>query len=496
MPVPFNQVAANTRVPLFYAEMDNSKANSGSQSFNILLIGQKLATGTAASGEAIPVASGAQADALFGAGSMLASMVYDARANDPNNGLYCIALDDNASGVAAQGTITVAGSPTATGVINVYIAGRRVQTLATAGETATVIAARMVTNINADTTMPVTATNAAGVVTWTCKWKGATGNDINQRLNYRGALGGEYLPAGVTVTFAKTTVGAADPLLGPAVIAMGDDEYDFICCPYNDTTSLNLLGAELNDTTGRWSPQRQIYGHVYSAYRGALSAQLTYGGSSNDQHCTVYGYEVDVPTPVWEVAAIYMCANSKPISIDPSRPTHTIELIGMLPAPKKARFLWVERQQMLFKGIATACYSGGSMRIERAVTRYQKNAWGVADDSYLDSETMHQSANVIRRLRAVVTSQFGRHKLGNDGQSFGEGQAIVTPSMAKGAIFAEYKKLEKEGQLENYELAKAATIVERNAQNPNRLDVLFAPDYVNQLRIFALLNQFRLQYAA
>ncbi|WP_342230296.1 hypothetical protein, partial [Yersinia enterocolitica] len=30
---------------------------------------------------------------------------------------------------------------------------------------------------------------------------------------------------------------------------------------------------------------------------------------------------------------------------------------------------------------------------------------------------------------------------------------------------------------------------------PNRLDVLFPPDYVNQLRVFAVLNQFRLQYS-
>lgn len=42
---------------------------------------------------------------------------------------------------------------------------------------------------------------------------------------------------------------------------------------------------------------------------------------------------------------------------------------------------------------------------------------------------------------------------------------------------------------------KKYLIVERNADNPNRLDVLFPPDYVNQLRVFALLNQFRLQYA-
>lgn len=37
-------------------------------------------------------------------------------------------------------------------------------------------------------------------------------------------------------------------------------------------------------------------------------------------------------------------------------------------------------------------------------------------------------------------------------------------------------------------------IVERDPNNPNRLSVLFPPDLVNQLRVFALLYQFRLQY--
>jgi phage tail sheath gpL-like len=46
------------------------------------------------------------------------------------------------------------------------------------------------------------------------------------------------------------------------------------------------------------------------------------------------------------------------------------------------------------------------------------------------------------------------------------------------------------------EAFRAHLIVQRNADDPNRLDVLFPPDLVNQLRIFAVLAQFRLQYAA
>ncbi|HGP1815771.1 TPA: phage tail sheath C-terminal domain-containing protein, partial [Salmonella enterica] len=54
---------------------------------------------------------------------------------------------------------------------------------------------------------------------------------------------------------------------------------------------------------------------------------------------------------------------------------------------------------------------------------------------------------------------------------------------------------EREGIVENFELFQQHLIVERNASNSNRLDVLFPPDYVNQLRVFAVLNQFRLQYS-
>ncbi|MDY9036737.1 phage tail sheath C-terminal domain-containing protein, partial [Escherichia coli] len=49
--------------------------------------------------------------------------------------------------------------------------------------------------------------------------------------------------------------------------------------------------------------------------------------------------------------------------------------------------------------------------------------------------------------------------------------------------------------VENYELFKQYLVVERDASDPNRLNTLFPPDYVNQLRVFAVVNQFRLQYS-
>ncbi|EPA3132961.1 phage tail sheath C-terminal domain-containing protein, partial [Yersinia enterocolitica] len=69
------------------------------------------------------------------------------------------------------------------------------------------------------------------------------------------------------------------------------------------------------------------------------------------------------------------------------------------------------------------------------------------------------------------------------------------PNVIKGEMLSIYRQLERAGIVENFELFKQYLIVERNADSPNRLDVLFPPDYVNQLRVFAVLNQFRLQYS-
>ena len=107
---------------------------------------------------------------------------------------------------------------------------------------------------------------------------------------------------------------------------------------------------------------------------------------------------------------------------------------------------------------------------------------------------LHTSAYVIRQMKSIITTKYARHKLASDGTRFGAGQAIVTPSVIRGELIALYRRLELEGIVENADLFKKYLIVERNASNPNRLDVLFPPDYVNQLRIFAVLNQFRLQY--
>lgn len=266
--------------------------------------------------------------------------------------------------------------------------------------------------------------------------------------------------------------------------------------PYGDTTSLDAVKTAWDDQTGRWAWTRQLYGHVFGAKRGTVSALSTFGNGRNDPHISLMGYN-DSPTPPWEWAAAFAAQAAKSLRADPARPLQTLPLVGVLAAPVSSRFTMSERHILLFDGVATHLTAkDGTVCIERAVTTYQRNAFGQTDPSYLDVETLATLAYIIRRLRSVVTTRFARHKLANDGTNFGAGQAIVTPKIIKAFLIAEYSAMEALGIVENMEAFKAALVVERDLNDPNRVNVLYPPDLVNQLRVFAVLAQFRLQYPA
>lgn len=63
-------------------------------------------------------------------------------------------------------------------------------------------------------------------------------------------------------------------------------------------------------------------------------------------------------------------------------------------------------------------------------------------------------------------------------------------SLDDAELIALMRELEEKGLVENVETFKEQLIVERNADDRNRVDVLAPPDLVNQFRIFACLTRF------
>lgn len=504
MTVSFNHIPSGIKVPLFYAEVDNSMANTATGSLKTLIIGQ-MTDGKAEAKTPTLVSTDSAGKELFGRGSMLARMNTIYRKNDSVGEVWAIAVKDSESMMRSSGSFTVKGEATAAGTLCLYVGADRIQVGVANGDTASAIARTAADAINAKLDLPVTAEATAssttssdevadGILTLNAKNRGEFGNDIPLSVNWQGYSAGEELPEGISVTVASMQGGSGLPDFDGFASILGDEAYDFIILPYGDMTSLDAFKEIMDDNTGRWSYSQQIYGHVYSAKRDTASNLVTLGKMRNNQHETVIGIEPDVPSLACEVLSAYGAQNAAKIAIDPARPTQTLELVGITPAPKGKRFVLSERQTLLSSGIATQYTESGYMRVERAITTYQTNSFGDEDNSYRDSETLHTLAYVIRQLRSCITSKYPRHKLANDGTRFGAGQAVVTPSIIRSELIALYSKLEKKAIVENADLFAENLIVERDDDDPNRVNVLLPPDLVNQLRIFAVLNQFRLQY--
>src|SRR5471032_2038405 len=140
MTIPFQHIPSNIRVPLFYAEVSNSQANTSAQNQRALIIGQVTSSGIAPANLPLQCLSANDAVTQGGPGSMLALMTQAYLANDPFGTVFYLPLADAGGATASTATITFTAAPTASGTIALYIAGQNIPVPVTAAETATAIA--------------------------------------------------------------------------------------------------------------------------------------------------------------------------------------------------------------------------------------------------------------------------------------------------------------------------------------------------------------------
>lgn len=501
MPISFANIPADWKLPLYWVEVDPSKAGLWTIRQPALIVGIMTADGVAAADVAIPIGTQAQADKQFGEGSHLSNMFRAFFANNFANEVWGLPVAEPTGGTAASGTITVtldAGGHEA-GTLHIYIAGQHVPVNIGAADDAATVHGAIADAINENFDLPVTAVGTETEVTLTCNWKGTSGNDIDVRDSYYGRLGSEELPAGVSIAYSTSgmlTGGAGVPVFDTAIANLGERNFEYVAMPFTDSTSLLAWETEYSFAdTGRWGWMRQLFGHIFSAKRDDYSSMIIFGQTRNNGVTSIMGVELESPSPVYEWTAAYTAKAQRALINDPARPLQTLELTGILPAPLHQRFNRQELNSMAGSGIATQeTDPNGVPMILRETTTYQLNLYGQGDDAYELVTTLATLARLLRNQKQAITSAFPRHKLADDGTRFGPGQAIVTPGLIKAELVAEYRQDMFNGLVENIAAFKANLIVERDVNNPNRVNVLYPPDLINQLRVFAVLAQFRLQY--
>ena len=501
MPISFAQIPADWKLPLYWVEVDPSKAGLWTINQPALLVGIMTADGVATPDVAIPVGTQAQADQQFGQGSQLANMFARFFANNFANEVWGLPVAEPTAGTAATGTITVtldAGGHEA-GTIDLYVGGQHVPVNIGATDTVNDINVAISAQINENFDLPVTSVGGPTDLTLTCNWVGASGNDITMCDSYYGRMGSQELPVGVTLAYSSLGMlsgGVGTPIFDTAIANLGERNFEYVCMPFTDSTSLLAWETEYGfGDNGRWGWMRQLFGHVFSAKRSDYADMILFGETRNAGVTSIMGVELASPSPIYEWTAAYTAMAQRALINDPARPLQTLELTGILPAPLHQRFNRQELNSMAGSGIATQETDPNSVpMILRETTTYQLNQYGMGDDAYELVTTLATLARVLRNQKQAITSAYPRHKLADDGTRFGPGQAIVTPGLIAAELIAEYRVDMYNGLVENITAFKQNLIVERDTNNPNRVNVLYPPDLINQLRVFAVLAQFRLQY--
>ena len=491
MTIAFNGIPTTLRVPFVYVEIDNSRAVQGPavQKYTALVIGQRLSTGNVA--ELVPtvITSDAQARQAFGAGSQLHGMLRSYIENDAVTEVVAIAQDDDGAGVAATGEVLMAGTATAAGTLAFYIAGRRIAVAVASGDTAADVATALQAAIAAESLAYTTAVVNGGTaeqVDLTAKNDGEHGNDIDLRFNYQSS---DAFPAGITGTIQTAmSGGSGNPDVDDVLAILPETQYNIIAHPYTDSSNLTKIEGELAD---RFGPLRQNDGVAFAAKKDTLANMTTLGNSRNSPHSSLW--PARGPSVSWEWAAAIAGQIAASGQADPAKPFQTLPLDGILAPDSTEEFTLAERNNLLFDGIATwRLADGGIVRIERAITTWQTNDAGAPDTSYLDVNTLLTLSFLRFAFRTRIQSKYARHKLANDGERFGPGQQIITPKVGRAEALAWFASMQDLGLVEGLEQFKRDLIVERNTQDPTRLDFLLPPDLVNQLRVVGSQVQFLL----
>lgn len=485
--ISFNTIPATLMTPGVYIEVDGSKAFRGLPVpvRKAVIIGQRLASGTAPINTPVRVDSADLGKGLAGAGSILANMISTYKANDSATELWMVAVNDLVSGSKASWTFTVATQPTANGSLPLYIGGESYPIPVQSGASVASIATAIAAAINADLDLPATASSAAGVVTITCDHKGTIGNALDIRVGYEQE---DVVPAGLTYTIAVANAGTGVPDITAALAALGDQPFASIVHCFTDSTNLSTLEAWLST---RFDGLHQNDGLGFTASVDVLGNLETLASSRNSPFTVIGGIRA-LPSPPWKLAAATAAQVHASVSTDPARPFTGLVLTGIVAPAPADRMLRQEREYLLEDGGSTYTVDdSGNVCIERMVTSYTTIAQGFADPTFRDVTTMTNLAYLRWSRRYMLATTFPRYKLGNDGTNYNPGQKIATPSSIKAAIVAQYKNWIGAGLIEDdLPTYKAALVVQRSTTDLNTVLTIDSPNLINQFLVLENQLQF------
>ena len=464
--INFEKIPASTRKPGVYAEWNTKLAvrNLPTNRQRVLLIAQHT-TNLGTVSALTDVYSAAEVAERYGAGSQAHLMADAAIKAYANAALSIITLADHSAGVAASGKITITGNATTQGVLRVGIGNADVLMVpVAAGDSADTVGKAVKAAIAAQPGLPVSAAEAAGVVTITAKNKGTEGNAIR--------LLAACTAAGISTTVTAMASGLVNPDIAAALNAVVAEGHHIIACGINDETNLLKLRAHL-DTVA--SPMEKRWAIGVYGQTGTLAQATTLAGRLNHGHIVSAWYR-GTPSLPCELAAAFAAVMAS--EEDPARPLNTLALNSIGVCESKDKTMRTEQENALFNGVTPIETSpaGTQAQIVRAITTYTKTANGTADESLLDVTTVRTLIYVSRACVDRIALRFPRDKLSDR-----------TPPRVRSELIDVLMRCEELEILERVEENLPKLIVERDLQNTGMLNCRIPSDVVNGLHVVGMV---------
>ena len=464
--ISFESIPSSIRKPGAYMEFNTRLAvrTLPSNKQRLLIFGQRMAAGTVAAGVATRVFSDADAGAFFGRGSQLHLMIKAAIQANRYVEITAVAADDAGSSARAVGSLTFAGTASNAGEITVYIGGEPTSVAVPAQTTAADAATSVMQALALQLDLPCTFAKDPGntsKVDCTAKNAGTVANGL--RIDVAANV------PGITVSVTQPTGGATNPDFAPLYAQMVAASDEILVVPFAIQAPLTALRTHIDSRSGAIE-QRGCIG-VYGI-TGTLSEATTLAGQLNAGRITG-AFMPGCPTPSYMVAAAYAAVIAS--EEDPARPLNNLALTGVRPPALPSRLTRTEQEACLANGVTPLQVGPGEVvQIVRAVTTYTLNAAGALDISLLDLTTIRTLDYVRRSCRERIVLRFPRDKLSQR-----------TPAKVRSELYDVLIKLEELEIVEAVENNKDGLIVERDSQDPNRLNARIPTDVVNGLHVFA-----------
>lgn len=501
--IPITGVGADFRTPGAYAEIlfAQGPASAAAPNREVVLAMPMLSTGTWTAGTLYPIRQEADASTGAGVGSFLhrAARIF-LQANRTAR-LWGLPVAETSGGTPAAATtiVTVATNATGVGTAVITITGVDCSYTFKANDTVTTIAAGLVTSINSQVNLPVTASAVAGAITITAKLKGISSGDgtvsvIRIRVSITAGIGttittaGAFLGASAAGVEGSTTEATN---LATALANIINIRKYYVVVSANDATSIGNLQTHV---LAKSQPRYGLRSVGIASYSGVLASAITLATGRNNARTRI-AWAVKSESDNAQIAANYAAILQKHETVDSA---FNFNGYGpgngdwfVKPAYLSSDFPTVDDQSDAINGgLTPIAYNDAGSYVVMSCSTQSKNSSGSVNDfratetkqvsvtdEFVDQELIDWALNdASKKFRDDDRLADGSV---NPNQKLVRG--VLTPSQRRSRTARRMDDFFKAGKIQDVDLSKASIATVKTGSRLEMSYDLRTIDWANQL---------------